>query len=115
MVAIMVSECGTPLDVPESMRDAALEFPSNGRSAEDTMPDSVTCELDKHQYGDHIALLRDLGPNENDGAVWVAWCADGSDVKVQGKRYCPSKSPSKEDACWLHTQHRGGHSWERYE
>lgn len=110
----MVSECGTTLDVPDGMRDAALAFPNN-RTREDTVPDGVTCELDKHRYGDHVALLLDLGPNTADGAVWVTWGADGSDVKVQHMAYCPSKSPSKEDACWLHAQHRGGHSWERYE
>lgn len=39
-----LSECGTALDVPDGMREAALAFP-NSRSRDDTVPDSVTCEL----------------------------------------------------------------------
>ena len=110
----MIAECNIALDVPDGMREAALAFP-NSRSNDSTVPDSVACELYKHPHGDHVALLLDLGPKDEDGAAWITWRTDGSDITVQHKPYCASKSPSGNDLCWLPAQHRGGCSWERYE
>lgn len=107
-------ECGALLDVPEGMRDAALGMTASA-TTRDAFPEFVKCELDPHRYGEHAAPLWDIDPAENDGAIWIAWGANGSDITVQIRSYCPSKSPSKEDACWLHDTHRGGHTWERYE
>lgn len=104
--------CGTWLDVPEGMRAAALGF-GVGLPDEAPLPDSVACELDKHDHGEHTARLRELF----DGAVWVTW--EGDDIKVQSISYCATFSPPQGGnpasiaLCWLHDAHRGGHTWER--
>jgi len=109
--------CDKRLDVPEGMRAAALDFPSNlpvGAGGV-LLPDEVRCELDKHPYGEHVALMRDLGEG---ACVWITWNGDGgADFKVQRRDTCTSSSPSsgEELPCWLPAAHRGGHSWERYE
>ncbi|WP_189950105.1 hypothetical protein [Streptomyces alanosinicus] len=112
--------CDKRLDVPEGMRKAALDFPSElPFEGDDPLPEDVTCELDKHPFGDHVALLRDLG---NEFIVWVTWKADGldadaDDIKVQQRAVCKSESPSPDGEdlrCWLPEAHRGGHAWERY-
>lgn len=112
-VTSMLMGCSAALDVPEGLRETALAFPHSEKIPV-IVPDRVTCEIDRHPFGDHAALLLDLGP-DNEGAAWVTWCEDGNDVKVHRKTYCPSRSPVQEDACWLYSQHRGGHSWERFE
>ena len=114
MLVSLFTECGAALAVPEGMRNAALEMASNA-TTRDMAREYVSCELDSHRYGDHGALLLDLEAEQGDGDVWVTWDADGSDIAVRIRPYCPSKSPSKEDACWLYDAHRGGHTWERYE
>ncbi|MBA0052892.1 hypothetical protein E0L36_19040 [Streptomyces sp. AJS327] len=106
--------CSHWLDVPLKMRAAALDFP-NGPAEEDEIPDMVYCELDRHPYGQHIALLRDLDVARDGGAVWLTWAGWGRDIDVQRFGYCPSSSPGRDDACWLPSDHRGGHTWERYE
>lgn len=109
--------CDKRLDVPEGMRAAALDFPSNVPDGADgvPLPDEVRCELDKHPHGEHVALIRDLGEG---ACVWITWSGDdGADIKVQTRDTCTSSSPSSggDLVCWLPEAHRGGHSWERYE
>jgi hypothetical protein len=108
-----MTECNVALDVSEVMRTAALAFPHTENNPI-MIPDTVTCEIDKHRYGDHAALLLDLG-SEHDGAAWVTWPSGASNAEVERKPYCPSNGPSRENTCWLFVDHRGGHSWERYE
>ncbi|MDO0912303.1 hypothetical protein QQM39_16055 [Streptomyces sp. DT2A-34] len=104
--------CGVWLDVPEEMRAAALDV-VGGLWDEAPLPVSVTCELDKHDHGEHAARLRNLF----EGAVWVMWAGD--DITVRPLAYCESFRPSKggislsEALCWLPDAHRGGHTWER--
>ncbi|MGW1615408.1 hypothetical protein ACWCQZ_39360 [Streptomyces sp. NPDC002285] len=84
-----------------------------GLPDEAPLPDSVTCGLDKHDGGGHVARLRGLF----EGAVWVMW--DGGDVMVRPLAYCESfrRSPGGtglfDALCWLPDAHRGGHTWER--
>ncbi|MEX3103741.1 MULTISPECIES: hypothetical protein [unclassified Streptomyces] len=109
-VAMML--CSTTLVVPDELKEAALNYP-DGRPDEEPIPDYVTCELDKHKYGTHTCLLRDLSAKAS-GSVWITW-SDPQNVKVEQLPYCVSRGPEKGDACWLTEGHRGGHSWERYE
>jgi hypothetical protein len=93
------------LDVPEGIRATALNF-TVGLPGEGPLPVSVSCELDKHDQGEHAGRLRELF----DGAVWVTWAGD--EIKVQPLAYCDSfRSP----LCWLPDAHLGGHTWERNE
>ncbi|WP_369390819.1 hypothetical protein AB5J72_26565 [Streptomyces sp. CG1] len=101
--------------MPHGMRVAALELASELPFGGDPLPDNVTCELDRHDYGEHTAQLRDLGKGS---AVWITWGKSGDvahDIKVQILAICDSASPSEENYCWLPEEHWGGHSWERYE
>lgn len=106
--------CGTWLEMPGGMRAAALNF-GVGLPGEPPLPVSVSCELDKHDQGEHAARLRELFEG---AAVWVMW--EGDETKVQPMTYCESFRPlhggiSLSDAlCWLPDAHRGGHTWERH-
>ncbi|QNP71062.1 hypothetical protein IAG44_17555 [Streptomyces roseirectus] len=46
--------------------------------------------------------------------MWVVR-PDAGDAQVRHLVHCPSGSPQGRDACWLAEEHRGGHTWERYE
>ncbi|MDO0914341.1 hypothetical protein QQM39_26975 [Streptomyces sp. DT2A-34] len=104
--------CGTSLEVPAGMRAAALGL-AVGLPGEGPLPVSVSCELDKHDQGEHAARLRELF----DGAVWVMW--EGDEIKVQPIAYCESFRSShvgismSSALCWLPDAHLGGHTWER--
>lgn len=104
--------CGTRLDVPEGMRAGASDI-AGCLPDEAPLPDSVTCGLDKHDHGEHVARLRGLF----EGAVWVTWADD--DVTVRLIAYCESfrQSPGGtalfDALCWLPDAHGGGHTWER--
>ncbi|MEX3100555.1 MULTISPECIES: hypothetical protein [unclassified Streptomyces] len=106
--------CSASLVVPEHLRTEALGFP-NGGPDEEPIAGLVVCELDKHPYSDHLAILRELRP-EDGGAVWAVWAvwSGTGDATVRRLAHCPSRSPEQQDACWLVDGHRGGHTWERY-
>jgi hypothetical protein len=103
--------CGRTLHVPEAIRAAALDFP-HGLPDDAPLPSHVLCELDQHPRAEHAALLRDLDPDADGGAVWVTWEPD--EIKVRRLEYCASRSPSRQDQCWLHHRHQGDHTWKRH-
>ncbi|MET8977721.1 hypothetical protein ABZX85_19090 [Streptomyces sp. NPDC004539] len=107
-----MAACYAALIVTEEMWEAALEYP-NGFPGDNNAPDWIACELDQHPHGDHFATLRDL-TKADDGAVWAVWPAP-EHAEIHHLVHCPSTSPKKQDACWLPTGHRGGHTWERFE
>jgi len=108
----MAAVCSSYLTITEEMWEAALKFP-NGAPGDDSNPEWVGCEIDRHDFGDHAAILRELNTNDP-GSVWATW-SDPDNPTVVHLIHCPSVGPEKENACWLAVGHRGGHSWERFE
>ncbi|MEV6727124.1 hypothetical protein AB0M94_40180 [Streptomyces xanthochromogenes] len=103
-------ECSEFVRVPEEEQRKALSYP--GVEITD-LPVPVTCELDPHPHGEHVAQL--LYMVEPAGAaLWLAW-GRGVGMELRCLPVCESSSPTEQSACWLPVRHRGGHSWERQE
>ncbi|MEV5567646.1 hypothetical protein AB0L54_33045 [Streptomyces sp. NPDC052196] len=105
-------DCAQWVSLPEEVRRRALAYQGRG---EGEVPAHVTCELDPHPYGEHVALLRYLMPaGDVPDELWVAW-GGGVGMELRCLPACEQTGPTAKISCWLPVRHRGGHVWERYE
>ncbi|MFG2719782.1 hypothetical protein ACGFW5_16005 [Streptomyces sp. NPDC048416] len=100
------------MSLPEDEQRRALSYPGG---EDGDVPAYVTCELDPHLYGEHVAHLRHLVPTEGvPDELWLVW-GGAAGMGLRRLPACEQTGPSADVSCWLPVRHRGGHVWERYE
>ncbi|MFF3159348.1 hypothetical protein [Streptomyces sp. NPDC057910] len=103
-------ECSEVVSLPKEERLKALSYPDVETGE---IPEYLTCELDPHPYGEHVAQLLYM-EKPNGSVLWLAW-GGGIGMELRCLPVCERASPTEENSCWLPVRHRGGHSWEHYE
>ncbi|MFE9413911.1 hypothetical protein ACFYN0_34775 [Streptomyces sp. NPDC006704] len=104
-------ECAQWVLLPADVRRMALSYPGG----EGEVPAHVTCELDPHPHGEHMAHLRYLAPaGDVPDELWLVW-GGVAGMELRCLPACELTGPSENISCWLPVRHRGGHVWERHE